>query len=299
MLRSLATMASSFSRLVRFVPKSDPSKIFIGEPVDTKVDVGVALYEGKDVQVKRFSGSSILEPGEKTDGVESIKTLLSPLAQKEVGTIRCIGLNYVSHAAEMGLALPEIPTVFLKPATALSDPWPALSILPKITQKDNTGDYESELAIIIGKDAKNVSEADALDYVLGYTAANDVSSRTSQNKQSQWCFSKGFDSSCPLGPVVASSAHVSDASKLRIRGAKNGAVVQDCGLTDMIFTVSQLVSFLSQGTTLPAGTVILTGTPPGVGAAKKPPQFLKEGDEFRVSVEPYIGTLITQFKNEE
>jgi 2-keto-4-pentenoate hydratase/2-oxohepta-3-ene-1,7-dioic acid hydratase in catechol pathway len=99
----------------------------------------------------------------------------------------------------MNLLLPEIPTVFLKPATALSDPWPAPSILPKITQRDNTGDYESELAIIIGRTAKNVSEADALDYVLGYTAANDVSSRTSQTNQSQWCFSKGFDTACPLG----------------------------------------------------------------------------------------------------
>lgn len=99
----------------------------------------------------------------------------------------------------MGLAIPELPTVFLKPATSLTDPWPAPSILPKITQKDNTGDYESELAIIIGKTAKDVSEADALDYVLGYTAANDVSSRTSQTNQSQWCFSKGFDSACPLG----------------------------------------------------------------------------------------------------
>lgn len=99
----------------------------------------------------------------------------------------------------MNLALPEIPTIFLKPSTALGNPWPEPCYLPKITQKDNTGDYESELAVIIGKTAKNVSEADALDYVLGYTTANDVSSRTSQNNQSQWCFSKGFDGACPLG----------------------------------------------------------------------------------------------------
>ena len=97
------------------------------------------------------------------------------------------------------MSLPEVPSLFLKPSTALSDPWPTPSILPKITQIDDTGDYESEMAIIIGRDVKNVSEADALDYVLGYTAANDVSSRTSQNAQSQWCFSKGFDSSCPIG----------------------------------------------------------------------------------------------------
>lgn len=151
----------------------------------------------------------------------------------------------------MNLAIPDIPTIFLKPATALADPWPAPSILPKITQRDSTGDYESELAIIIGKTAKNVSEQDALDYVLGYTAANDVSSRTAQTSQSQWCFSKGFDTACPLGrskpqtsldsvclsdtaiytgPVVASTSLVPDVSKLRIRGVKNGKVMQDCGL---------------------------------------------------------------------
>uniref|UniRef100_A0A093UQ65 Fumarylacetoacetate hydrolase domain-containing protein 2 like n=1 Tax=Talaromyces marneffei PM1 TaxID=1077442 RepID=A0A093UQ65_TALMA len=284
MFRSISRfspMASSFSRLVRFVPKSNPSKIFIGEPVDANVDVGLALYDGKDVHVKRLTGSSILAPGQATEDVESIKTVLSPLAREEVGTIRCIGLNYVSHAKEMNLAIPDLPTVFLKPSTALGNPWPEPCLLPKITQKDNTGDYESELAVIIGKTAKNVSQEDALDYVLGYTTANDVSSRTSQR------------------PVVASTSIIPDPAKLKIKGSLNGNVVQSCGLTDMIFTVPQLISFLSQGTTLPAGTVIITGTPPGVGAAKKPsPQFIKEGDEFRVSLEPHIGTLITQFKNE-
>jgi 2-keto-4-pentenoate hydratase/2-oxohepta-3-ene-1,7-dioic acid hydratase in catechol pathway len=107
--------------------------------------------------------------------------------------------QYTSHAAEMGLKLPEVPSLFLKPATALNDPWPQPCILPKVTRADNTGDYESEMAIIIGKEAKDVSEADALEYVLGYTAANDVSSRTAQWAQSQWCFSKGFDMSCPIG----------------------------------------------------------------------------------------------------
>ena len=99
----------------------------------------------------------------------------------------------------MKLDIPEVPTLFLKPSSALSDPWPAPTVLPKLTQVDNTGDYESEMVIVIGRDAKDVSEADALDYVLGYTAANDISSRTYQMNQSQWCFSKGFDTSCPIG----------------------------------------------------------------------------------------------------
>lgn len=108
-------------------------------------------------------------------------------------------LQYVSHAKEMSLPIPEVPTLFMKPSSSLADPWPAPTVLPKITQQDNTGDYESEMVIVIGRDAKDVSESEALDYVLGYTAANDVSSRTSQMNQSQWSFSKGFDGACPIG----------------------------------------------------------------------------------------------------
>jgi 2-keto-4-pentenoate hydratase/2-oxohepta-3-ene-1,7-dioic acid hydratase in catechol pathway len=107
--------------------------------------------------------------------------------------------QYVSHAKEMSLPIPEVPTLFMKPSSSLADPWPAPTVLPKITQQDNTGDYESEMVIVIGRDAKDVPESEALDYVLGYTAANDVSSRTFQMNQSQWSFSKGFDGACPIG----------------------------------------------------------------------------------------------------
>lgn len=131
----------------------------------------------------------------------------------------------------MSLDLPDVPTLFMKPSAALADPWPAPTVLPKITQKDNTGDYESEMVIVIGRDAKDVPESEALDYVLGYTAANDVSSRTSQMNQSQWSFSKGFDGSCPIGPVLVSAALVPETSKFHIRGLKSGRVMQDCDLT--------------------------------------------------------------------
>lgn len=155
----------------------------------------------------------------------------------------------------MALPIPEVPTLFMKPASSLADPWPAPTVLPKITQQDNTGDYESEMVIVIGRDAKDVSESEALDYVLGYTAANDVSSRTSQMNQSQWSFSKGFDGACPIGmyieavyysrefctdlisigPVLVSATLIPDASKLQIRGLKNGSVMQNCPLTYVIF----------------------------------------------------------------
>ncbi|OJJ59973.1 hypothetical protein ASPSYDRAFT_201047 [Aspergillus sydowii CBS 593.65] len=295
----MSKIAATFSRLVRFTPKSNPSTILIGEPVSPTLDVGLAIHQGNDVPVALFSGSSVLNPGSKTGTTESIARLLSPLAQNEVGSIRCIGLNYVSHAKEMSLEIPTVPTLFLKPSTSLGNPYPTSpTILPKITQADGTGDYESEMAIVIGRDAKDVSEEEALKYVLGYTAANDISSRTSQMNQSQWCFSKGFDGACPLGPVLVSQKVVGDVGGLRIKGVKNGTVLQDCQLTDLIFSVPKLVSFLSQGTTLPAGTVILTGTPPGVGAAKNPKEFLKAGDEFAVELLPHVGTLVSKFENQ-
>ncbi|KAK6208999.1 hypothetical protein LQW54_006747 [Pestalotiopsis sp. IQ-011] len=289
----------SFKRLIRFVPKSDPSKVLIGEPEPETVDVGATLWKGgEEVAAAVFSGSSVLSPGSKTGRREVVGRVLAPLAPEEVGTIRCIGLNYVKHAQEAKCDMPDVPTVFLKPSAALGDPWPAKTVLPKTTQETDTGDYESELAVVIGRTAKNVSEAEALDYVLGYTAANDVSSRAAQFAQTQWCYSKGFDGSCPIGPAIASKELIPDPAKLQIKGSKNDEVVQESGIDDLIFSVPKLVSFLSQGTTLPAGTVIITGTPAGVGAGKTPKVTLKDGDRFDVKISPHIGTLVNVFENE-
>ncbi|KAI1694098.1 fumarylacetoacetate (FAA) hydrolase family domain-containing protein [Ditylenchus destructor] len=268
------------SGLARFVPKGFPSETLIAEPENHAIDVGLALYKGETVKARVFNGNSVLEPGAPSGEVVEIDRVLSPLTQAEVGTIRCIGLNYKEHAAEAGLEPPTIPTAFLKPDTSLGDPYPAPTILPKITQVDDCGDYESELAIVIGKEYKNVSEADAYDYVLGYTAANDVSSRTSQFAQSQWSFSKGFDGACPIGPVIVSKSIIPDPQKLNVRGLKNGQVMQECSTDDLIFSVPKIVSFLSQGTTLKPGTIIITGTPAGVGMARKPQVTIREDDVF-------------------
>ncbi|CAK7204959.1 hypothetical protein SEUCBS139899_007721 [Sporothrix eucalyptigena] len=279
---------NQFSRLVRFVPRSSASAVFIGQPVDASVDVGLAVRHGEDVRVELFSGSSVLAAGTATGKFDVIDRILSPLSVNE----------YKQHAAEVKMDIPTIPTVFLKPNTALGDPWPAPTILPKLTQETDTGDYESELAIVIGKTAKNVSEANAMDYVLGYTAANDVSNRDSQLSQSQWCFSKGFDGACPIGPVLVSKELVPDPSKLTLRGLKNSTVLQDCGINDLIFSVPKIIKFLSQSTTLLPGTVILTGTPAGVGMGRTPKETLRAGDEFSVEILPHIGTLVNVFENE-
>ncbi|KAF1982745.1 hypothetical protein K402DRAFT_384040 [Aulographum hederae CBS 113979] len=290
----------TISRLLRFTPLTNPRAILIGEPLDQSLDVGLALRNGEEVQVKCCSGTSILAPGILTGRVEVVGRVLCPVTRVEGGTVRCVGLNYKQHAEEVNLPIPDEPTIFLKPATTLSHPYPTPTPIPRhtLTPGPSSCDYESELAIIIGRSCKNVSVQEAPDYILGYTAANDVSSRAAQFASSQWCFSKGFDGACPLGPVVVSAREV-DVRGLRVRGKRNGRVVQECGVDDMIFSVPEIVSWCSQGTTLPPGTVILTGTPAGVGVSCKPPEFLQDGDEFSVEILPHIGTLTTIFEAEK
>ncbi|KAI0890241.1 uncharacterized protein GGS22DRAFT_10680 [Annulohypoxylon maeteangense] len=289
----------AFDRLVRFIPRRQFARPLIGQPVDRLIDVGKAVYEGKAVEVRAFSGTSVLNSGSPTDQIETIDRILSPLSADEVGTIRCIGLNYANHAKEADVEVPDIPMMFMKPATALADPWPVPTVIPKHTLRDDCADYEAELAIVIGKPCKNVSEAEAPGYILGYTAANDVSSRASQFSQSQVCYSKGFDGSCPLGPILVSAAVMPDPGAFTIRGLRNGEEMQNSAVSDMIFNCAKLVSFLSEGTTLPPGTVIITGTPAGVGLGKKPPAYLKDKDEYVVELLPHVGSLYSVFEAEK
>jgi 2-keto-4-pentenoate hydratase/2-oxohepta-3-ene-1,7-dioic acid hydratase in catechol pathway len=158
-------------------------------------------------------------------------------------------------------------------------------------------DYECELAVVIGKACKNVSKANALDYVLGYTCANDVSARDWQLKfgGGQWCRGKTFDTFAPLGPCLVLKDEIPDPNKLRIQTVLNGSVMQDWNTDDMIFDVPALIEFLSGDTTLLPGTVILTGTPHGIGAARKPPVFLKDGDVVTIEIEK-IGSLTNPVK---
>lgn len=169
-------------------------------------------------------------------------------------------------------------------------------MIPKIAQ-DNQADYEGELCFIISKDAKDVSEAEAFDYIGGYLSGNDVSSRKWQRDPNlagtvpQWNFSKGFDTYAPLGPQIVSTKVVPDPSKLTLQTRVNGELRQNSGIDDLCFKIPTLVAFSSQGTTLKKGTVVMTGTCAGVGYAMKNPQFLKPGDVVEVSVTPEIGTL--------
>jgi 2-keto-4-pentenoate hydratase/2-oxohepta-3-ene-1,7-dioic acid hydratase in catechol pathway len=204
--------------------------------------------------------------------------------------IFCIGLNYRRHAEETKARLPQFPIVFMKsPAAVIGAGEPI--VLPRHLRSDEV-DYEGELAVVIGERCKNVKKADALRYVCGYTCANDVSARDWQKQWggSQWCRGKTFDTFCPLGPRIVPATEIPNPNDLKIRTIVSGEVLQDWTTADMIFDVPTLIEFLSGSTTLLPGTVILTGTPHGVGMARTPPRWLKAGDTVTVEIEK-IGAL--------
>jgi len=222
-----------------------------------------------------------------TDQVVKPGKLLAPF---QPTNILCIGLNYAKHAAEGGKPPPERPVWFMKLPGAVVAPGQPIRI-PK-NQPSTKVDYEAELAIVLGRECRDATRANALDYVLGYTCANDVSARDWQRDfgGGQWNHAKSFDTFCPFGPVLVTKDEIPNPNALRIRSILNGKVMQDSNTSDMIFDVPALIEFLSADKTLPAGTVILTGTPEGVGFARNPPVWLKPGDTIEVEIEK-IGTL--------
>jgi 2-keto-4-pentenoate hydratase/2-oxohepta-3-ene-1,7-dioic acid hydratase in catechol pathway len=221
--------------------------------------------------------------GERTDAGK----LLAPIVPTN---ILCIGLNYRRHAAETGAKLPEYPVLFMKGVNALQHPGDPIQLPRHLASAEV--DYECELAVVIGRACRNVSRQDALKYVLGYTCGNDVSARDWQKQfgGGQWCRGKGFDTFCPLGPCLVTADEIPNPNSLKIRTVVNGETLQDWTTEDMIFDVPRLIEFLSGSTTLLPGTVILTGTPHGVGMARNPPRWLKAGDTVSVEIER-IGTL--------
>jgi 2-keto-4-pentenoate hydratase/2-oxohepta-3-ene-1,7-dioic acid hydratase in catechol pathway len=229
-----------------------------------------------------------------TDRRVEVAKLLAPIAPAQ---IIGIGLNYRKHAEETGAKLPEFPIVFFKNRSATQNPGDPIEIPRKLASEQV--DYECELAVIIGKPCKNVPKEKALDHVLGYACANDVSARDWQRNGGggQWSRGKSFDTFCPLGPCLVTADELRDPQKLAIKTVLNGEVVQESNTADMIFDVRSLVAFLSGSTTLPAGTVILTGTPSGVGMARTPPRWLKAGDEVAIEIEG-IGKLANQVRDE-
>jgi len=287
----------AWDRLVRYVSASDGT-VKYGQPIldSPDVDVAALAQEGKlEVHVAEGSNPLAARPGSQKDRV---KSLLGPFRVEDVPIIRCIGLNYKTHIKETGRALPECPTVFTKPAPAITDHDSPIPI-PKVAQQQC--DYEGELTILIGRDAYDVSPENALDYVAAYTVGNDISARDWQREPGkagvvpQWSFSKSFDKYAPVGPVLVSSEVLGAADKQDLQTIVNGEVRQKGNTGDLCHGVRDLVAFCSQGQTLQKGSLIMTGTPGGVGLFMKPPTFLKDGDVVEVDISG-IGRLRNTIK---
>jgi 2-keto-4-pentenoate hydratase/2-oxohepta-3-ene-1,7-dioic acid hydratase in catechol pathway len=259
-------------RIIRFLSSG---KVHHGQPLDESA-----------ARARRIDGD-LLGSFRVTDEVLKVEKLLSPIVPTD---ILCIGLNYRAHAAESNSPIPKVPMLFIKASGTLNNPNDPI-LLPRMSQQI---DYEAELAVVIGKTAKYVKKENALDYVFGYTCANDVSARDWQRDKNlgggQFARGKSFDSFCPLGPWIVTKDEIPNPNDLKIRSILNGQVMQDYTTSDMIFDVPTLIESLSSTLTLKPGSVILTGTPHGVGFARTPPVWLRPGDTITVELEK-IGSL--------
>ena len=244
----------------------------------------VQLGEQIDDRTARLIEGDLFGQFKVTAKTAAVRRLLIPV--QPVNFI-AIGLNYRKHAEEGGMPIPPVPLVFAKLTTCAIGPGEPI-VLP--ADAPDEVDYEAELAVVIGRTARKVAQADALKYVLGCCCANDVSARDCQiRRDKQWARAKSFDTFGPLGPCLVVDPKL-DPNTLPIRAILNGQVLQDSNTSDMIFSVPYLVSYLSQHFTLPPGTVIATGTPGGVGFTRKPPVYLRAGDEITIEIDG-IGRL--------
>ncbi|GJN75030.1 hypothetical protein PLICBS_009126 [Purpureocillium lilacinum] len=276
---------ATWSRLIRFV--DDTSRETFGEPIITDGQEFADWLAGDERWAVELKGLSPIGPLIRGERIR-VKELRDVLRPSNVPIIRCIGLNYMKHIQEAGRKPPPYPSVFIKPSTSVAGFNEDVPI-PKIAQ-DGTVDYEGELAIVIGKTGRDIPKESALDHIAGYCVSNDVSARAWQRDPDkagvvpQWCFSKGFDKFAPLGPVLVSPALVGNASDLHLRTFLNGEERQRTSTSDLIFGVEDIITFCSQGTTLEAGTIIMTGTPSGVAMGMKPPKYLTDGDVVEVTI---------------
>ncbi|KAJ5193885.1 hypothetical protein N7491_001216 [Penicillium cf. griseofulvum] len=289
-------MSLPWKRLIRFI--ATDGRTLRGEPIllTPTTDLGF-IAESDKLQARVIEGDDIYNTTGKTrvtDEIVSVKTILGPLAQTDVPILRCVGLNYAKHIKEAGRTPPPFPFIFFKPNTTIHDHGVPVAI-PQIAQ-DSQADYEGELCLVIGRDAKNISPENALSYVAAYTVGNDISARKLQRNPElagrvpQWGFSKGFDTFAPLGPCLVAASEIPDPSKLLLKTIVDGEVRQEEYIADLLFDCAYLVSYLSQGTTLQKGSVIMTGTPGGVGAGLSPPKYLVPGTQMDVVIDG-IGTL--------
>ncbi|OAP59666.1 hypothetical protein AYL99_06964 [Fonsecaea erecta] len=311
-----------WSRLIRFIASDD--QIYYGDVItdDPDFDVGAAAANraATPVRAKVVVGDPFSKDCEVTERVDTVKKLLGPFSRQDAPVIRCIGGNYAEHLDELNYKRPSHPIMFPKTPNAVAGYGDDV-VIPKIAQ-DDQADYEIELAIVMGKDALNVTAEEAYDYVVGYTVSNDMSTRKWQldpelaGAQPQMSFSKSFDGFLPMGPCVVSAEvgafsrfftslpyavglakkflrcpSIKDPQSLSLLTRINGQVRQKSSTKNMIFSVPEIIQHCSQGTTLQAGSILTTGTPSGVGYRMDPPQYLQHGDCVEMTIGG-IGTLV-------
>jgi 2-keto-4-pentenoate hydratase/2-oxohepta-3-ene-1,7-dioic acid hydratase in catechol pathway len=233
----------------------------------------------------RDAGTDVFDPrpGDSVGPLDAVR-LLAPVPPP--GKVVCVGRNYREHATETGSAVPGEPQLFAKWANAVIGPGAPI-VHPTITEQL---DYEAELTVVVGRRARRVGEANALDHVYGYTCGNDVSARDRQFGDIQWTRGKALDTFAPLGPWIVTADEIPDPQALPIRCVVNGETRQDSNTAEMVFSVAEILAFTTEAITLEPGDVVMTGTPPGVGMARTPPVFLRPGDTVRVEIDR-IGTL--------
>lgn len=272
-------------RLVTYSTDGGPRA---GAVIDGRVvDLGAAGYtdvltflQGGDAAIAAVAGLTSSDSDPKLDDVK----LYAPVPKPD--KFICIGLNYRDHAIESGMEIPELPTVFTKYPNAVNGHLGDI-VLPSVSDQV---DYEAEFAFVIGKRCRNVAKEDWKDVVFGYTCVHDVSARDYQLATSQWTIGKTFDTFGPMGPTLVSKDEIADPHNCRISLELNGTVLQDSNTSQFVFDIPYLVNYLSTVMTLEPGDVVSTGTPPGVGMARKPQIFMKPGDEAVVKIEG-IGEL--------
>jgi 2-keto-4-pentenoate hydratase/2-oxohepta-3-ene-1,7-dioic acid hydratase in catechol pathway len=244
----------------------------------------LALLEGGQPALAR-AREALASAGETAALELADITLQAPIPCP--GKIICVGLNYRDHAAESNMPIPDYPTIFSKYANSVIGPGEPI-VLPKVSSRI---DYEGELGVVIGRRGRHIPKTEALDAVAGYLAFNDVSARDFQMRTSQWTIGKTFDTFAPMGPALVTADEILDPHNLDLRVTVSGEVLQSSNTRHLIFPIPELIAYLSQVMTLDPGDVIATGTPSGVGFARRPPRFLQPGDEVRIEIEG-LGALV-------
>lgn len=275
-------MSQRWTRLIRFI--SDNGKVYTGDAILAADETNALNARYARVIIGNPLGSYSLGK------VRAVHELLAPLTLDQVRSVRCLGLNYSTHAKEAGMAEPKYPVLFYKPPTAVAGPRDHIPV-PPMAQAEGAVDYEVELVALIGRQCRHVSEEEALLYVAGFTVGNDVSQREWQMNRggSQWNVSKMFDGWAPIGPAIVAATSL-DSTNLAISSRVNGERRQNDNTSNMIFNVAKTIAWLSQGTTLMPGDLIFFGTPAGVGMGFKPPKWLVHNDVVECSIEG-IGTI--------